>query len=41
MLRETGYCTWKKARTVIRESDLEKEKFNARFVCIPNREAIV
>jgi FkbM family methyltransferase len=40
MLRETGYFTWKKARTVICESDLEKEDFNARFVCIPNREAI-
>jgi FkbM family methyltransferase len=41
MLRETGYCTWKKAGTVIRESDLEKEEFNARFVCITNRETIV
>jgi FkbM family methyltransferase len=40
ILRETGYVTWKRAGTLMREHDLENEGFNARFICVPDAKAV-
>lgn len=41
ILRETGYVTWKRGGKVMHERQLQREGFNARFICIPDSRATV